>query len=207
MTSGTFALCIFILTRPVDPAAGAAQRLCGIRARLRTAGGGDARGDDIAAPSATVTGGVDAAGGATHIGAETAWLWDGGRTHGSKEVNVPATMVLPLNPAMSQNLDEAVFSLDSLTAVLATLEMTFKKTPDATSNVVKSSATYVDGLPYHPALEVGTPVRRLPDNLKCRICGKDGIGVLDLRHHVGAHVLEAQVCWPQYLYQYRVGTE
>lgn len=182
ITSGTFALCIFILNRPVDPAAGAAQRLCGIRARLRAAGDGEAR--------------VDAAGGSAFICAGTGWFWDGGKTHGSKEVKVPATLAIPLNPAMNENLDKVVFSLESLTAVLATLEMLIEKSPDANSKIVKSSTTSVDGLPYHPSLEAGTRTPQPRGSLKCRICRKGGINILDMRHHVGAHVLHAQVGCP-----------
>lgn len=129
LATGASTLCIFTVSHVVDRAAGAAQVLRGIRVRLRTAADGDASPDNLCASSTVSGASVEDAEVGEYYDARKAWSWDGGRTHGSKEAKFAATIALPFNPGFNKTMDKVMFTLDSLRAVLSTLEMIMDKPP------------------------------------------------------------------------------
>ena len=116
--------------------------------------------------------------------------------HGGKECKIPAALALPLNPGFGESAENVVFTLDSLKAVLQALEMLVDTTPDASSKVLKARQTSAADLPYHESLKGGSHTPDIPSRLDCLLCGRCSIPVLEMRPHVSAHVLKAQVRLP-----------
>lgn len=73
------------------------------------------------------------------------------------------------------------------------------KCQGASSSALKLTGPAAAELPYHPSLQSGTQTLQDPDRLQCRLCGAEDIPIREMRAHISAHILEAQVgvyvCW------------
>jgi len=185
---GVFALCL----QNADPRAGDSQMLTGIRLRLRRV---DTANNSGASASTGTSANED---GRADGGAGVAWSWDGGKTLGSKQEKIPATAAVALDPPLHLDLDKLSFGLEKLTGVMTVLEANMGKTHGASSSALRLSGPAAVDLPYHPSLQSGTQTLQDPDRLDCRLCGGRDAGkevpIQEMRAHIAAHILQAQVC-------------
>ena len=206
--SAGYTLCLFALSKPVVADKGASQRISGTRLRLvaSTSGGNNREDSDdvsLSMPMDEATGGTPPTTSKDDV--DTIWSWVGGRTVGTREDKIPATLAIPVNPCFDDRLENVCFSLGDLQTLAGNLEFQLERMNEVVPHMVDYSANGIRELPYHSSVVItqlaGEAVE--VDRVNCRVCDRKGVPIEDMRAHIGAHILDSEVTEPLYYCTYQ----
>lgn len=112
-------------------------------------------------------------------GAHPRWLWDGGRTVGEKEENIPAAMSQHY-PGLDDRIDNMVFSMNDLQAIAAHLHAFFFAV-----DVGKGPS---HELLYHHSLTVPATINLLPPTRSGAACDTPDIDIQNMSAQIIVHI-------------------